>query len=294
MSKTTAPYSYSEFSFFERVIISGYSIFEFCRLMIYPVGIHLFNTIAAIFANPAPTYAKTIVVIVFTCYCITAGRKKPAVTAVWLSFLIPLLPTLAFFQVGADVTYSTRHSYLATVVPTVAVVALLAGVYKEISARGQRYQQGLLAAIVAIVMVLQVGMTEHLISSWKNSGTLWSRVIQFNPIGRAYHYRALYFADIGQLSAAADDFLAAAEGANEAGNPEAFNYYAYAGDAFNRSGRYKDAVAAFSVAIKLNPWPEYYYHRGLALKELGRVNEAADDFRMAGGKRGEIEFHKMW
>src|SRR6185369_2031169 len=176
MSKTTAPYSYNEFSFWERVVISGYSIFEFCRLMIYPVGIHLFNTIALIFANPIPAYAKTFAVFAFTCYCIHAGRKKPSVMAVWLSFLIPLLPTLAFFQVGVDVTYSTRHSYLAAAIPSIAAVAILAGIYKKISEIGHRYLQNLFVAAVAIVMVFHVSMTEHLISSWKNSGTLWSRV----------------------------------------------------------------------------------------------------------------------
>ncbi len=294
MSKTTVPYSYSEFSFLERVIISGYSIFEFCRLLFFPVGIHIFNTIAAIFANPFPAYAKTFVVLAFTCYCIFTGRKKPVVTAVWFAFIIPLLPTLAFFQVGVDVTYSTRHSYLATVVPTVAAVAILARIYRKIPGSGQRYQQVLFVALVAIFIGFHVSMTQHLISSWKNSGTLWSRVIQFNPVGRAYHYRALYLADKGQFSAAADDFLSAADGAAAAGNPEAFNYYAYAGDAFNRSRRYEEAVTAFSIAIKLHSWPEYYYHRGLALKELGRVNEAAEDFIMAGNNRGEVEFHKMW
>src|SRR6185369_11048056 len=141
--------------------------------------------------------------------------------------------------------------------------------------------------VVALVMVFHVGMTEHLITSWKNSGTLWSRVIRFNPVGRAFNYRALYFMDTGQFSAAGDDFMAAGAGAAEAGNPEAFNYYAYAGDVFNRAGRYQDAVAAFSTAIRLNPWPEYYYHRSLALQKLGQVNEAAEDLRMAGTRRGE-------
>lgn len=294
MSKTTVPYSYNEFSFMDRVLISGHSVFEFCRLMVFPTGIHLFNTIAQIFANPLPTYARTCSVFAFTFYCMYAGRKNPAVIAVWLSFLIPLLPTLAFFQVGVDVTYSTRHSYLASVVPTIAAVALFAGYYKKISRTGNRYLLSSFITIVAIVMVSHVSMTEYLIGFWKNSGVLWSRVIEFNPIGRAYHYRALYLADIGRFSAAADDFMKAAEGAKEAGNPEAFNYYAYAGDAFNRSGRYEKAVAAFSTAIALNPWPEYYYNRGLALKRLGRLSEAVEDLRKADGNRGEVEFHKMW
>jgi protein O-mannosyl-transferase len=294
MSITSAPYSYSQFSFADRVIISGHSIIEFCRLMLFPVGIHLFNTIAPVLAHPMPAYAKTFAVIAFTCYCLYAARRNPRVIAVWLSFLIPLLPTLPFFQVGVDVAYSTRHSYLPSVVPVIAVTAIIAGVYKKITGTEYRYLRYLICFLAATVLIFHVGMTEHLISSWKNSGTLWSRVIKFNPVGRAYNYRALYFMDIGQFSAAADDFLIAAERAVEAGNPEAFNYYALGGDALNRARRYEEAVAAFSTAIMLNPWPNYYYHRGLALQALGRLNEAAEDFRFAGAEKGAIEFQNMW
>jgi len=294
MSITSAPYSYSEFSFADRVIVSGHSIVEFCRLMFYPVGIHLFNTIAPVLANPVPAYAKTAVVTAFTIYGIYAWRRNPSVIAVWLSFLIPLLPTLPFFQVGVDVAYSSRHSYLPAVVPSIAAVAIFAGAYRKISGAEYRYLRCVVCSLVITVLVFHVGMTEHLISSWKNSGTLWSRVIKFNPVGRAYYYRAIYLMDVGQYHAAADDFLSAAERAAEAGNPGAFNYYALGGDAFNRAGRYEAAAAAFTVAIRLNPWPNYYYHRGLALQALGRLNEATEDFRMAGADRGKIEFQQMW
>lgn len=291
MSMTSAPYSYSDFPFTDRVIISGHSIIEFCRLMFYPAGIHLFNTIAPVLADPVPAYAKTAAVAAFACYGVFVLKRNPSVMAVGLSFLIPLLPTLPFFQVGVDVAYSTRHSYLPSVVPSIALVAIAAGGYKKISGAGYCYRW-ITCFLITAVLVFHVSMTEHLISTWKNSGTLWSRVIKFNPVGRAYYYRALFSMDSGHYQAAAEDFKIAAEKAELAGNPEAFNFYAFGGDASNRAGNYEEAVAAFTVAIKLHPLPNYYYHRGMALKSLGRLNEAAADFRIAGDERGNIEFQE--
>jgi len=294
MSMTSAPYSYSDFPVVDRVIVSGHAIFDFCRLLLYPVGIHLFNTIAPVLAEPLPAYAKTLVVALFTGYAIHAARRHPAVFAVWLAFLIPLLPTLPFFQVGVDVAYSSRHSYLPAVVPSIALVALCAGAYNRLPAAGYRWLRLLLPLLIVSYLLFHAAMSVYLIGSWKDSETLWSRVIEFNPIGRAYYYRAIHYKDVGRYGEAADDFLLAAERAAEAGNPGAFNYFALGGDAALRAGRYDDAVAAFTTAIGMNPKPNYYYHRGRALQFLGRLNEAAEDFRVAGADRGDIEFQELW
>ncbi len=294
MSMTSAPYSYSEFPFMDRVIVSGHAIIDFCRLLLFPAGIHLFNTIAPVLAAPGTAYAKTAVVAAFSCYAIYAWRSRPVIMAVWLAFLIPLLPTLPFFQVGVDVAYSSRHSYLPSVVPIITAVAVLAAACRKLATAGYRWVRPVTCLLAGAVLIFHIAMTEHLISAWKNSGTLWSRVIKFNPVGRAFYYRANYLMDVGQYQVAAADFMAAAERAVEAGNPGAHNYYALGGDAFNKAGCYQDALAAFSAAIRLKPLLNYYYHRGLALKALGRQEEAAADFRLAGDERGNIELQQLW
>lgn len=290
MSITSAPYSYDMLSFNDRVIISGHSIAEFFRLSLVPLGIHIFNTLAPVLANPSPAYVKTFIIAAFTCYCLYMIRKNRYFIVVWLAFLIPLLPTLPFFQVGIDVAYSTRHSYMPSVVPSITVAAMVAGTYKALYT-GKTYNLcRLLTALTACVIVLNIAITQHLINSWKNSGALWSRAIKFNPVGRAYFQRAQYYSARGQYFAAAEDYLVAAGKAERAGNPEAFNYYAISGDMYNKSGKHEDAVAAFTMAIRLNPWPNYYYHRGLALQKLGRQNEASEDFRISGNDKRNIMF----
>ena len=52
MSITSAPYTYDMLSFTDRVLISGHSIVAFCRLLLLPTEIHVFNTLAKVLADP--------------------------------------------------------------------------------------------------------------------------------------------------------------------------------------------------------------------------------------------------
>jgi tetratricopeptide (TPR) repeat protein len=86
----------------------------------------------------------------------------------------------------------------------------------------------------------------------------------------------------GRYLEAAADFLNAINIAEGVRYPNVYNSYAMRGDALRRAGRYEDSVKEFSKAIRLNPQPNYYYHRGLSLRALGKNIEAADDFVVAG------------
>jgi hypothetical protein len=291
MTITSPMYSYSQFLLGQRILVAGHAIFDFCRLLIIPVNIHLFNSIAPVLANPLLAIAKTGAVIAVTALFFYLGRRRKWLPAAWLSFLLPLIPTLPFFQVGVDVAYSSRHSYLAMVVPSMVLVCLFAAGYVRFRAVVPRY---LLKFTIAVVLCVNVGITEQLIATWKNSGTLWTRVIQVQPIGRAFSYRAFFYLETGENLAAAADFMEAGRRAEEAGNPAYFTFYALSGDAYSRAGSYEAAVAAFTTAISRQPLPNFFYHRGLALRALGREREAAADFSAAGEETGEIDSQNLW
>jgi tetratricopeptide (TPR) repeat protein len=70
--------------------------------------------------------------------------------------------------------------------------------------------------------------------------------------------------------------------------PQLHNVYAYRGDSFAQIGNFAEAVTDFSEAIALKPHPLYFFHRGEALRALGRTVEAAEDFRRAGGVTGQL------
>ena len=96
--------------FYVRVLVSGNAIFEYCRLIIFPVGISPY------FVLPKPlTYdyiVKTVAVVAFfPARCPVFIRSK-AVLAAWLIFVVLLLPMLAFVYAGDDIAMAARYTYL--------------------------------------------------------------------------------------------------------------------------------------------------------------------------------------
>lgn len=280
-----------QLSFIGRSVLAGYAVFEYCRYLLWPVGIiHLY---LLPYPPPVAVIAKAALALAFTGFCLLAGRKKAWIPATWLCVLIPLFPTLPFLQNGVQ-AFAARFTYLPSVALSIAAAALIASVYQKSLATSRRYPRYVVAVMVTALLAFYGAMTERLIGSWKTSETLWTRLIEIRPIGRAYYFRADYYLETGRFAAAADDLLVSIRIAERAGNPEVFNLYMLRGEALSKAGRYEEAVQDFSTAIEMNPQQNYFYHRGLALKALGRAKEAAEDFKRAGSATGPIEWQYLW
>lgn len=279
--------SYDVFPLGQRLIVSGNAIFEYVRLLIYPVGILPQYP----FPNPLPTSftVKGCVAVIAMIVCLWAGRKKTWIIATLGAFIIPLFPTLGFFQNG-DQILAARFTYLPSLAPSIAVAAAAALAWKTIRSMPLHW---FCAAFLCAILTLYGVTTLRLIAIWDNTGTLWSRVIQLQPMGRAYKDRGIFYLKSGNYPAAIEDLSVAIEIASRAGMPEIFNIYALRGDASIKAGRYDAAVRDFSDAIALFPDPVYFYNRGIALQALGRKNEADDDFRRAGPDPGVIRWFKF-
>lgn len=277
---------YELFTFWDRVIASGSTLFDYCLLMLFPLGINVMYLVP--YPLPAIFIAKTVVVVLFTGYCLLSFKKRPALFVIWCCYLLLVSPTLPFFLGGVHILCA-HFVYLPLVAPSIAFAYWVVSLYEKTLLAKKQYQSRMLVGIMIFITGFYVFMTERLIFSWLTPETLWSRVIELRPAGRAYYYRADYYLKIGRYQAAADDLLVSIWMGESAGYPGVFNLYALRGDALNKIGKFDEAVIDFTSAIRLNPHPTYYYHRGLALEALGRFNEARDDFRAAGGATGPIE-----
>ncbi len=277
----------SELSYGLRGIIAGNGLFEYGRLLLWPVGILPFyvlpKTIPYVFA------VKTAAAAVFSCYCIYLGRKRHWVLATWLAFVLPLLPVLGFTQNGEQ-AFAARFTYLPAVFPSIVAAAAITMAFTKARRTTNRYVPYLVVVPLAFLLLFYAGTTLRLINVWKNTGTLWSRVIDGQPIGRAYKDRGAYYLTTGNYPAAIYDLTTAIDIATNAGLLDIYNVYALRGDALSHAGRYEEAVNDFNVAIAMSPRPVYFYHRGLALKAWGRLKEANNDFERAGNERGAIDW----
>ena len=117
-------------------------------------------------------------------------------------------------------------------------------------------------------------------------------MIEHRPEVASYKERGRLYAARGEYRAAVDDFSAAIAIADGVWQRRIFNLYAFRGEANRLMGHYPEAVQDFTAAISLYPHPAYYYHRGLALKQLGKLADAERDFARAGGAGVELGWYE--
>lgn len=270
-----------------RVVVIGNSLFEYFKFMINPVGIlpyhHLPMHIPQIFI------LKTIAIVFFLCCCLYVGMKKKWVSAIIISFIIPLLPVLQFFPNGFQPALCLRYTYLASLFPCL-IMSGLALVWLQKTVENSRYFAVSKMAL-SFLLIFYVVVTQSHIGDWKNSETFWSKVIAYQPFDRAYYYRALYYVDAEKkYNAAVADYTTCLEMFNEDKNPEIFNLYAFRGEALAKAGYFPEAIKDFDAAISLFPHKLYYFHRGMVLKELGKIKEAKQDLLEAGNAEGRLRW----
>lgn len=280
--------SMRDLPFYVRVLVSGNAIFEYCRLTLFPVGISPY------FVLPKPLpygyLVKTAVVAAVTLFLLRARTRWPAAAASWFAFVILLSPMLAFVQTGDDIAMAARYSYLPAVAPCIAAAAALVLLAGRLQRRDRSYLSVTVLAVVAGFIVINVAVTLKLVKVWQDTGSFWSRVIEIEPVGRAYGDRGVYYLINGRSAAAVADFSAALDIAAKAGVRSTFNLYAFRGVALSDTGRFAEAVADFDRAIELYPHQTYFQQRGAALKALGRAAEADEDFRRAGPSPPPIDW----
>jgi hypothetical protein len=280
--------SFEDFPLQRRLVVAGNSMVEYIRMSIAPVGLTHLYLLPRDF--PASFFVNASLSLTITCWCLYDAKRHPALLAVWILIVLPLLPVLGIFQNGAQ-SHADRFTYLPAIAPSIAAaVAIFTGIN-----RAQSRVIRILLAIFAVGLIsVYVITTFQLLGAWKNSETLWTRLINIRPVGRAYYYRGEHYLKQGRYSEAIDDLGKSIRMAEGAGNPEVLNLYALRGYALHKTGRDAEAVQDYSTAIARYPEPNFYFHRGEALKALGKHAEAEQDFLRSGGTSGPIEWRRMW
>lgn len=277
---------YEFLSPWQRLTVSGNAIFEYCRLLLLPIGI----TPLKLIPTPLPLAypLKSVAVVLFLLAAFTVWKRQ------WLSvtlicFLLPLLPVLAIFQNG-DQAWAARYTYLPSLAVSIAAAALIGVAGKKLQESGNRLLPGAFALLVAAYLLFLGGMTYHLTRSWDNPEAYWTRVLSVDPAAKPYFERGEYFSKEGRFSEAVADYTRVIEIADGDFRRYVYNVYAFRGEAFRSLGRHDDAVRDFSTAIGMSPHRIYFFSRGQALRALGRVQEAEEDFRIAGEVNGAVDY----
>lgn len=282
--------SFTDFPLSRRLILAGNSIFEYLKMTVYPVG--LVNMYLLPRTYPLSYYFGAAATVALMAGCAAVWRNRPWFLSVMLLFVLPLLPVLGLFQNGAQ-AYADRFTYLPSLATSMAAAVLIVVAYRKVSdARGRN--AGILCALLAAAIPVSHSLISiRLIGAWKNAETLWTRVIEIKPIGRAYYLRAEYLMRNGRYQEAAQDLAQSIRMGRSAGFPGIPGLHAIRGDALAKTGRYAEAVTEFSESLRMRPQANIYYHRGAALEKLGKMDEAQNDFRIAGEDRKPVDLYQL-
>lgn len=220
--------------------------------------------------------------LVITAACAFLSRRQPVWAAIWIYYVVTLLPVLGIIQVGKQ-AMADRYTYL----PGIGLF-LLTGIAASMvierlitSGRWNIVMKTVSLSFAAILLGLMSYTTTRQTHIWKNDITLWSYEIERNPtVAIAYSCRGVALAKLGYHEEALKDYERAINL-----DPNSAVLYYNRGNAYARLGYFEEALTDYSKAINLSPAPnsDYYYNRGVVHKQLGHAKEAARDITQAEG-----------
>ena len=134
-------------------------------------------------------------------------RRAPFIGALWVAYLVMLLPVVGVVQVGQQAA-ADRYMYLPLLAPAIGIGAVGVRVWQ-----GWRHTRTVLMATTAVFMVAGLSiLTVRQISVWRDTPALWAWVIEKQPGAAIAHYNlGEYLRGKGDLDGASQSWRRAAE-----------------------------------------------------------------------------------
>lgn len=212
----------------------------------------------------------------------TLRRRWPAGLACWLYYGAIVAPVLGFVQSGRQLV-ADRYSYLPCLGWALLIAAGWLYLWQRLAIPPRR--SGQTVVLVALAATLVVGLalaTSRQIAFWRDSDTLWNRVISVGDrsafkSATAHHMAARLAANRGDLDRAVGHLHSAI-----AIEPADAGIYSDLGGYLSRRGQHADAVQALEQALQLNPdLARSHYNLASVLALQGRLDEAIGRFEAA-------------
>ncbi len=258
-----------EFAPAERVMQAAYGLCFYPLKTLAPVGLSPLYSIEHGFDPWQPRFLACLAAVLgATAACLVHARRRPAAAAAWIAYAVLLFPVLGLVVTGPQIT-ADRYTYLACL----PLSALVAGGLLRLGAP----RPPVLAAVLSVFAVLG-GLTFRQCLYWKDSLTLWNRVIELDPnLPRAYSQRGMARAELGDPRGALEDLDRAVQLGPRLG--EAWNNR---GILKAQGGDPRGAIPDFDRALALSPGDaQTLSNRGLARAAAGDPGGALADFTRA-------------
>ncbi len=273
------------FSLWQKITISGYGFITYLLRFFYPADLVALNPypLMADFVSFPFSLIRTIAVLL-AALILAAALWSSRRTRIWVFgtgfYLITIALVLQFISVGMAIT-ANRYSYI----PYVGIGFMLT---YATSLANKPLRSWLLAAWAGFIISM-IFVSQAQVSTWKDTETLWSNVIEKYPDeelprrsrGKYYSRIFLSSSDIRTreryAGLAMDDFNVAIK----AGSTHS-DVYDGAGVILATGKKNNEALNMLNRAISLDPEKgSAFYNRALVYEALGKKDEAIDDYDMA-------------
>jgi tetratricopeptide (TPR) repeat protein len=263
-----------DFTFIERVLISGRVIWFYLGKLILPLDLvfiyprwQISQTIWWQYLFPA-TVAITLAILVWLC----RWRRGPL--AGMLFFIGTLLPVLGFLNV-----YPFRYSLVADHFQYLACLGIIVPVSAGISlalARARFWQRWAGYALGVCFLAALTALSRTQSGMFKNVETVWQSTIRKNPTAwMAHNNLGAVLLKTGQLDDAINHFNRAIEIKSDEASA-----FANLGNALLQKGELGEAIFQYQKAVGLKPGDAgLHYNLANALLAQGEVDDAIAEYQ---------------
>lgn len=279
------------FSLLHRLIFSAYNWVIYLVKLFVPTNLCAFYPYPTL--NPATDglsmdyYIVPFLLIPVALIGVWAHRRAPYITFALLFYTITIALVLQFISVGG-VIRADRYSYLP-------YIGLFFGIFMGIEqlVKQQKALQKPIWALMSILGVVGMWLSMQQVDTWKNTETLFNRVISIYPTqDRPYATIGNYLGKKGRI----DEALQYMEKAVELGSKRG-DLYEGLGNAYGSKQQFDKALSYFNKGIEFEPtkWG-LYYNRAITYLMLNRSAEAFPDFEktleLAPHKKQDVLFNR--
>jgi tetratricopeptide (TPR) repeat protein len=278
------------YTFFERTAFAAYGTVNYIVKLFVPTGL------SAVYPYPPGSAIGKLSVGVLLCLLGVAGGlitlvlrawKDRSNTTLWtvffgvMFFFVTISIVLQFISVGGAVM-ADRYTYVPYIGLFIALGAIIERFTQAPSA------QKIAMGAIALVTLVYAGVTYARVGVWRDSGTLWTDVIEKYPyvidaagnitskgINHAYNNRAVYYMTKGDNIQAERDYSLL----KRIGTNKSYTYKGF-GALLQRQGRHKEAIEEFTTALRLGgDDTQVYRARGFSYMSTQQPERAAEDLR---------------
>lgn len=258
--------------FVNRLLVAAKSFILYLCKIVMPFNLSPFYPYPNKIDLLSPEYIGSVaIILLITCFCVRLYGRHKLFMAVWLFYVVTMIPVIGIIQVGSH-AMADRYTYLASLGPFLLIGAGTAYLFEKFP---KKQMQVVIVFILTVASIFMLITTVKQIGIWKNSITLWSHNIRIYPdVEFAYNNRGMAYKILGNYQEAIKNYNMAI-----AINPIYANAYYNRGNAYMKTRDTFQAIRDYNMAIELDPnRSNSYFNRGNVYDDLGNYDQAIRDY----------------